>query len=175
MVLYRRNRVPGGTYFFTLTLVDRSSSALVDHIGRLRDSFRTVRLRHPFASIAIVVLPDHLHAVWRLPDHDDRYAMRWRMIKAHFTRSLGVAGLTLPGRGNGERWLWARRFWEHTVRDGEDLARHVDYVHFNPVKHGLVARVADWPYSSFHREVARGALPADWGGVRGDRIRRAGE
>jgi REP-associated tyrosine transposase len=164
MVLYRRNRIPGGTYFFTVTLADRSATTLVDHIGHLRAAVRGVRVKHPFTLCAMVVLPDHLHAVLRLPEGDDRYSMRWRMIKADFTGRLRKQGIKFGDRGNGERDLWARRFWEHTIRDHQSLARRIDYLHFNPVKHGYVQRVADWPHSSFHSFVSRGLLPADWAG-----------
>ena len=175
MVHYRRNRVPGGTYFFTVTLADRSATTLVDHIDQLRASIRGVREKHPLSLIAMVVLPDHLHAVMRLPEGDDRYSMRWRMIKSDFTVRLRKQGVEFGGRGNGERCLWARRFWESTIRDPESLARRIDYVHFNPVKHGYVTRVADWPYSSFHTFVARGLLPMDWAGDMQQEIVSSGE
>ena len=164
MVQYRRNYVAGGTYFFTVTLDDRKSTALVDHISALRAAFRTVRHEHPFTIDAIVILPDHLHAIWTLPDGDDDFSDRWRRIKAHFTRRLVAADLAIARHSNGEYALWQRRYWEHTIRDERDFERHVDYVHFNPVKHGLVSRVCDWPYSSFHRYVRHGLLPNDWAG-----------
>ena len=164
MVHYRRNRAPGGTYFFTVTLADRSATTLVDHIDHLRAAIRGVRAKHPFTLCAMVVLPDHLHAILRLPEGDDRYSMRWRMIKTDFTVRLRKQDIELGDRGNGERRLWARRFWEHTIRDQQSLARRIDYLHFNPVKHGYVTCVADWPHSSFHSFVSRGLLPADWAG-----------
>jgi len=164
MVRYRRNYVAGGTYFFTVTLDDRASSALVDHIGALRMAFRSARQERPFEIDAIVVLPDHLHAIWTLPDGDSDFPSRWKRIKSHFTRELLSTGMPLPRHGNGESALWQRRFWEHTIRDDRDFERHVDYIHFNPVKHGLVARVCDWPHSSFHRYVRQGLLPNDWAG-----------
>ena len=158
---YIRSNVPGATYFFTLTLEDRSASHLTDHVDALRTAVRYVRDLHPFTIDAMVVLPDHLHAVWTLPLHDSDFATRWMLIKQRFTRSSGV---TTDSRGKkGERALWQRRYWEHLVRDEDDLARHVDYIHFNPVKHGLVRRAGDWPHSSFHRYVREGKLPADWG------------
>ena len=162
MVHYRRQRVPGGTYFFTVTLANRSATTLVDHVGELRAAIRAVRQRHPFSILAIVVLPDHLHAVLRLPEGDDRYSMRWRLIKREFTMRLLARGTRMEKRPGGERRLWARRFWESTIRDAESLSRRIDYVHSNPVRHGLVARAADWPHSSFHAFVARGDLPIDW-------------
>jgi putative transposase len=164
MVRYRRNFVPGGTYFFTVTLADRRSRALVDHIAALRAAFRAARRERPFAIDAIVILPEHLHVVMTLPPDDADFPGRWRRIKGLFTRSVAVAGATFPSDRTGEYALWQRRFWEHTIRDDGDFARHVDYIHINPLKHGLVTRVADWPYSSFHRYVRQGLLPQDWAG-----------
>jgi putative transposase len=164
MVRYRRNFVPGGTYFFTVTLADRRSRALVEHIGALRAAFRATRRERPFAIDAIVILPDHLHAVMTLPPGDADFSGRWRRIKSRFTRALAAAGATFPSDRTGEYALWQRRFWEHTIRDERDFARHVDYIHINPLKHCLVTRVVDWPYSSFHRYVGRGLLPRDWAG-----------
>jgi putative transposase len=164
MVAYRRNFVPGGTYFFTVTLEDRRSSALVDHIGALRDAFRAARRERPFAIDALVVLPDHLHAIFTLPAADADFPGRWRRIKGHFSSHMIAARACAKRHRNGEYALWQRRFWEHTIRDEEDYARHVDYIHFNPIKHGLVSRVPDWPHSSFHRYVRRGILAADWAG-----------
>jgi putative transposase len=164
MVRYRRNFIPGGTYFFTVTLADRCSNALVDHIGTLRSAFRTARRARPFAIDAIVILPDHLHAILTLPSNDADFPGRWRRIKGLFSSALIEAGLDLKRRPNGDLGLWQRRFWEHTIRDDRDFARHVDYVHFNPVKHGLARRERDWPYSSFHSYVREGLLPEDWAG-----------
>jgi putative transposase len=168
MVRYRRNFVPGGTYFFTITLADRTSSALIDHVDVLRAAFRTARRERPFAIDAIVIMPDHLHAVWTLPSDDADFSGRWRRIKAHFTHRLVASGFPVERHSSGEHALWQRRFWEHTIRDETDFERHVDYVHFNPVKHGLVGRVSEWPYSSFHTYVRRGILPPDWAGDIGE-------
>jgi len=175
MVRYRRNFVPGGTYFFTLTLADRRSSALVDHIDALRSAFRAARGARPFAIDAIVILPDHLHAIFTLPSNDADFPGRWRRVKGHFSSAMIEAGLGLQRRPNGDLALWQRRFWEHTIRDESDFARHVDYVHFNPVKHGLVQRVRDWPHSSFHRYVREGLLPDDWAGDAGENAEDFGE
>jgi putative transposase len=164
MVRYRRNVVPGGTYFFTVTLADRSSSILIDHVGELRTAFRATRRERPFAIDAVVILPDHLHAIFTLPTGDTDFSGRWRRIKGHFSTRLIAEGFAGARRPNGDLALWQRRFWEHTIRDDEDFARHVDYIHFNPVKHGLATRVCDWPYSSFHRYVRQGILPNDWAG-----------
>jgi putative transposase len=164
MVQYRRNLVAGGTYFFTVTLFDRKSDTLVTHIDALRSSFRSVRGAHPFAVDAIAVLPDHLHVVMTLPEGDMDYSNRVSLIKRRFTESVLKAGTPVTRHRNGEIALWQRRFWEHTVRDERDFGRHVNYIHFNPVKHGLVTRVRDWPHSSFHQYVRRGIWPPDWGG-----------
>jgi putative transposase len=164
MVRYRRNWLHGGTYFFTLVLADRRSTALVDNIAALRLAFRATQQERPFTIDAIVVLPDHLHAIFTLPQDDFDFAGRWRRIKGHFSTSLLAAGTAIRRRANGELALWQRRYWEHTIRDENDFARHADYAHYNPVKHGLVKRVRDWPYSSFHLYVRRGILPGDWGG-----------
>ena len=164
MVLYRRNRVAGGTYFFTVTLRDRTASLLVDYIDELRAALRETKRIHPFNVVAMVVLPEHLHAIWTLPYGDADYSARWRAIKARFTRALVEQGVALTQGENSEYDLWPRRFWEHTIRDDEDLRRHVEYIHYNPVKHGWAKRVRDWPHSTFHRYVRDGVYPADWAG-----------
>jgi len=165
MVGYRRNFIPGGTYFFTVTLADRRATTLVDHIAALRGAFRSARRERPFAIEAIVILPDHLHAIFSLPSNDADFTGRWRRIKGRFSSALIDRGIELKRRPNGDLALWQRRFWEHTIRDESDFARHVDYIHFNPIKHGLVPRVRDWPHSSFHRYVREGLLPEDWAGL----------
>jgi putative transposase len=164
MVGYRRNRLQGGTYFFTVTLAERQSSALVDQIGALRAAFRVAKRERPFIIDAIVVLPDHLHVILTLPQGDADFAGRWRRIKGHFSSQLLAAGIAIGRHANGELALWQRRYWEHTIRDEQDFVRHVDYVHYNPVKHRLVTRVREWPHSSFHLYVRRGLLPQDWAG-----------
>lgn len=162
---YRRAKVEGGTFFFTVVLADRSSDLLVRHIDRLRRVYRAVQERHPFQTVAICVLPDHLHAIWSLPEGEADFPTRWSLIKSGFSRGLAhIASRSASNRARRETGLWQRRYWEHVIRDDADLARHLDYVHFNPVKHGYVARVCDWPHSSFHRYVTEGTLPADWGG-----------
>jgi len=165
MVRYRRNFIAGGTFFITATLADRSSRILVDRIDLLREAMRAVRHRSPFSADAIVVLPDHLHTIMTLPDGDADFSLRWSLIKRRFTDAITKLGEPIARHPNGEAALWQRRFWEHTIRDENDFERHVDYIHFNPVKHGHVASVRDWRYSSFHRYVRRGLLPEDWGGV----------
>jgi putative transposase len=161
---YRRANIAGGTFFFTLTLANRSSNFLVRDIRRLRDVYRSVQERRPFESIAICVLPDHLHAIWSLPSGDSDFATRWNLIKSGFSRGLPAASRSRSKLAKREKGIWQRRYWEHAIRDDSDLSRHVDYIHFNPVKHGLVPRVCDWPHSSFHQYVKRGDLPVDWGG-----------
>jgi len=163
MVLYRRNYVEGGTYFFTATLKDRSSELLVEQIAALRAAYAQAQRKAPFETVAIAVLPEHVHTIWTLPVGDSDYSGRWRIIKSAFSHALARAGLIALRSGQSGYEVWQPRFWEHTIRD-EDLRRHVDYIHYNPVKHGLVARVADWPHSSFHRFVERGDLPLDWAG-----------
>src|SRR5690242_16888214 len=137
MVGYRRNFVPGGTYFFTVTLADRRSRVLVDYVDHLRSAFNVTRRERPFSVDAVVVLPEHLHAVLTLPSNDSDFAGRWRRIKGYFSSRLLDASVRLKRGPNGELALWQRRFWEHTIRDENDYARRVDYIHFNPVKHAL--------------------------------------
>jgi putative transposase len=162
---YRRAFVPGGCWFFTVNAHERGTSLLTDNIAALRDATRMTMRRHPFRIDAFVVLPDHLHAIWTLPPGDADFSMRWRLIKTHFARAVPVGERLTPVReANGERGLWQRRFWEHLIRDERDYQNHVEYCAINPVKHGLVARVADWPHSSFHCNVAKGIFPADWAG-----------
>jgi putative transposase len=162
MVLYRREPVRGGTYFFTVTLRDRRSSLLIDHIDALREAYAHTHKQRPFKTIAICVLPDHLHVVWTLPPGDDDFAQRWALIKGRFVRSIEQAGAIITRNKRGEADIWQSRFWEHTIRDERDLENHIAYIHHNPVKHGLAPHAVDWPHSSFHRFVARGELAADW-------------
>ena len=168
MSRYRRAKIDGGVLFFTVTLADRSSDLLLRHIDRLRRIYASVQQRYPFETVAICVLPDHLHAICSLPPGDANFSLRWNVIKSGFTRGLaGEAQRSSSKIARRERGIWQRRYWEHAIRDDVDLARHVDYIHFNPVKHGHVSRVCDWPHSSFHRYVERGLLPLDWGGDAG--------
>ena len=168
MVLYRRNLVAGGTFFFTVNLRDRACTLLVDHADLLREIVRGVRKELPFTIDAMVILPDHWHAVWTLPPLDTAYARRIRLIKARFTRYLVRASENIEKDRRGEYHLWQKRFWEHTIRDDADFESHLNYIHFNPVKHGHVDRVCDWPYSTFHRYVRRGLLPATWATLQAD-------
>jgi putative transposase len=162
---YRRNRVPGGTFFFTVNLFDRRSNLLVARIDALRAAVRQVRTRAPFHIDAWVVLPDHMHCLWTLPEGDANFPGRWRAIKTAFVKALLIREPRSPVMtSRGERGIWQRRYWEHTIRDDRDFATHMDYTHFNPVKHGLVAHPADWPHSSYHRFVVGGLYPAGWRG-----------
>ena len=137
---------------------------LIDRIDALRNAFSATRDERPFTIDAIVILPEHLHAIMTLPDGDGDFSGRWRRIKGQFTRQLIAAGVSVERNARGEYALWQSRFWEHTIRDDGDLTRHIDYIHYNPVKHGHVSRVKDWPLSSFHRYVRDGLLPPDWAG-----------
>ena len=160
---YRRNRLPGASYLFTVNLLDRRSDLLVERIGALRDAVREVRRRSPFHIDAWVVLPDHMHCLWTLPRGDLNFPSRWRDIKTAFSKSLPATeqrSAVMVRRG--ERGIWQRRYWEHTIRDDRDYAAHMDYIHFNPVKHGLTEKPGDWPYSSFRRCLIRGLYPVEW-------------
>ncbi len=166
---YRRNFIPGGTYFFTVVTLDRRP-ILITEAGRacLRAAIGTIRKKRPFDLVACVLLPDHLHTVWTLPPGDPDYSIRWRQIKEQFSRNYHEAGgdeasMTESRLRHRERAIWQRRFWEHTCRDEDDLKRCVDYLHWNPVKHGLVSTVGDYPWSTFHRFVREGEYAKDWG------------
>lgn len=166
---YRRAFIAGGTYFFTVNLLERHKSLLTEHIDLLKNAFRTVKHAHPFEIDAIVILPDHLHAIWTLPENDADFATRWRLIKSHFSRGLPSSErINRSRKRKSERGIWQRRFWEHLIRDELDYARHVDYIHYNPVKHGYVDNPTDWPYSSIHRLIGDGILERDWGCDSGD-------
>jgi putative transposase len=162
---YRRALIPGGCWFFTVNLLDRRESLLVDHIDRLRDAVAATRNKYPFEIDAFVALPDHLHAIWTLPPDDADFSIRWRLIKTAFAKSLPARERRSAVRAaRNERGIWQRRFWEHLIRNEADYARHIEYCYINPVKHGLVTRVRDWPHSSFHRDVGRALFPARLGG-----------
>jgi putative transposase len=166
---YRRVFVDGGCWFFTITLKDRRSRLLVEHITALREAVAKVRRQRPFDINAWVVLPDHMHAVWTLPSDDTDFPTRWRLIRTFFARSLPATERRSPVQeARNERGIWQRRYWEHLIRDEKDYLRHVHYCYFNPVKHGLVANVGDWPYSTFHRDTTTGFNPTDWEAIDGD-------
>lgn len=158
---YRRARVAGATCFFTVVTARRCRILATPRAVRaLRESIASARRLQPFSIDAWVVLPDHMHAIWTLPAGDDDYSTRWGRIKAGFTKRCGLLHQSVL---KGHAGLWQPRFWEHVIRDDADWKAHMDYLHYNPVKHGLVERVADWPYSSFRRCVERGWYAADWG------------
>ncbi len=162
---YRRALVPGATFFFTVNLLNRRSDLLVRRMDLLREAFHAELRRRPFRIDALVVLPDHLHAIWTLPPGDSAFPERWRAIKTRFTRGLPeketrASILLRPG----EKGVWQRRYWEHMIRDAQDYQQHLEICWFNPVKHGLVDQARDWPLSSFHRDVEQGLVPADWSG-----------
>ena len=163
---YRRAWCPGGTYFFTLNLLIRQGNdLLIRHIELLRASVQKVKQRHPFIIHGWVVLPDHLHCVIELPENDTDFPMRWRLIKMEFSKALPRLEKISPNRQQrGERGIWQRRFWEHLIRNDADYLAHIDYIHINPVKHGLVKYLVDWPYSTFHRLVDKGIYTNDWAG-----------
>jgi REP-associated tyrosine transposase len=166
---WRRYFLPGGTFFFTLVTEGRAP-ILTTSVGRsiLRTVTRQCQQRWPFEILAIVLLPDHLHTAWRLPDGDSDYSKRWAWIKKEFTKAwLAAGGIEQPTsdsrRRNRRRGVLQRRFWEHAIRDEQDFERHVDYIHYNPVKHGYAPCALDWPWSSFRRHVRAGVYPQDWG------------
>ncbi len=162
---YRRSRVPGGTYFFTVVLADRRSTLLVDRVDALREAVRATREARPFRVDAWVVLPEHLHCIWTLPPGDSDFPGRLQAIKRRFSGAIPAMEARSAVRARrGERGIWQRGYWEHTIRDEADYAAHMDYVHFNPVRHGHVAAPGDWPFSTFRRCLAVGMYPADWVG-----------
>ncbi|MGG7750997.1 transposase [Klebsiella aerogenes] len=149
---YRRSYIPGGCWFFTVNLQNRHSDLLTRHIDHLRAAIACAKRKRPLQINSWVVLPEHMHCIWTLPEGDSDYSGRWREIKKSFTRALA------------QNQIWQPRFWEHAIRNDEDYRRHMDYVYINPVKHRLVGRVSDWPYSTFHRDVRQGLYPVDWAG-----------
>ena len=164
---YRRAKSPGSSYFFTVVTHNRRPILCQsENIELLRDSFRKVMQQHPFIIDAIVILPDHLHCLWRLPPGDANFSTRWRLVKSWFSRRCHLqfqGQVSDSRRSKNEKAVWQRRFWEHLIRDEQDFNNHVNYIHYNPVKHGLVLSPKDWEYSSFHRYVQRGVYDIDWG------------
>jgi putative transposase len=166
---YRRAKTPGATYFFTVvTFRRRKILCEPENLELLRTAFRMTKSRHPFTIDAFVLLPEHLHCIWTLPPGDMDYSMRWNAIKGHLSRYSLDKYKTPPSAAQQRKraqTVWQPRFWEHQIRDERDYEKHCDYIHWNPVKHGLVSRVCDWPYSSFHRFVQIGIYPLDWTGT----------
>ena len=157
---YLRPKHPGATVFFTVNLADRSSDLLMREIESLRQAVRLTRSERPFAIAAWVVLPDHMHCIWQLPDHDHDFSTRWSVIKARFTRAVDVENRRASHLKRRERGLWQRRFWEHHIRDRDDFHAHMQYCWTNPVTHGFVDHPRDWPYSSYHRDKGDRVLDA---------------
>lgn len=169
MSRYRRANTPGATYFFTIVTY-RRRTFLCDNLVRLalRAAIQKVRARHPFQIDAWVLLPDHLHTIWTLSDSDADFSLRWQLIKRHVTRQCRELLhqpdlMTASKTRHRESTLWQRRYWEHLIRNDADYERHMHYLHYNPVKHGLVKQVKDWPYSSFHRHMENGIYDENWG------------
>jgi putative transposase len=167
---YHRSLVEGGIYFFTVVTFQRQP-IFTNETARniLHQAWQEVKEGYPFETIAVCLLPEHLHCIWRLPEGDADYSTRWKEIKRRFTigylRDVGPGGERNASRlKQQEAAIWQRRFWEHTIENEEDLEEHLDYVHYNPIKHGLVERVIDWPYSSFARYVKAGIYDKDWVG-----------
>ena len=154
---YQGNRVPGGTYFFTVRLRDPGSSLLTEHIAAFGEAIRLVRTRKPFHVDAWVVLPDHAHAIWTLPPGDNDCAARWRAVKIAFSKSLRKSGLSQAD----ERTIWARHYQDHLIPNDAEYVRLIDYVHHNPLRHGMCQHLEDWPWSSLHRFVAAGYTPSN--------------
>lgn len=164
MTHYRDNRVPGGTFFFTVRLLDRGSTLLTDHFSAFGEAMRQARIRKPFHVDAWVVLPDHAHAIWTLPPGDHDCASRWRAVKIAFSKALNKACLpggtrTRADAGTGDGTIWERHYRDYRIGDDDDYASLIDYVHSNPMRHGLCEDPADWQWSSLHRFVAAGFTP----------------
>ena len=157
---YRRARIKGGIYFFTLTTFNRKKILTYpENVEILREAFRYVTGKHFFTINAFVLLPDHLHCIWTLPQNDSDFSMRWRLIKSYFTRKCAKKFKSSPcklRKDEKEQAIWQRRFWEHLIRDKKDMINQVEYIHYNPVKHGLASAPKKWQYSSFHRYVSEG-------------------
>jgi putative transposase len=168
MSRYRRAPTPGATYFFTVVTYRRRGFLCDDDVrAALRQAIVRVREKHALTLDAWVLLPDHLHCIWTLPEGDADFALRWNLIKRYVTRACGPRlhhpGLmTASKQRHRESTLWQRRYWEHRVRDENDFAAHMDYVHYNPVKHGLCRRPSEWPYSTLHQWIAKGVYPSGW-------------
>ena len=164
MTEYRRTKIQGASYFFTVNCAERHNNRILENnIDSLRQVFRQVKQKHPFKIDAIVILPEHIHCIWTLPEDYADYSLRWNLIKSGFSRLITGGERRSESRiKRGERGIWQRRYWEHMIRDEKDFERHVDYIHWNPVKHGWVKNVIDWPYSSFHAYVRNGVYPVDW-------------
>jgi len=178
---YRRSLIRGGTFFFTVVTYRRQpiltslQARTIPHLA-----WDKVNQRFPFVTNAICLLPDHIHCIWTLPEGDTNYAIRWGEIKKQFTkayhRQIGHGEQpNLSRLTRGESTIWQRRFWEHTIRDQDDYHRHLDYIHYNPIKHGYVTKAVDWEWSSFNRYVEKGIYDKDWIGGDEGRLQRMSE
>ncbi len=165
---YRRARIKGGTYFFTVvTYKRRRILTEPGNVSLLRKAFRQVMDNHPFTIDAFVLLPDHLHCIWTMPEGDRDFSKRWRLTKSYFSRKCDATHKNIPSRSRRKKKelaVWQRRFWEHLIRNEQDFVKHIEYIHYNPVKHGLAKAPKDWEYSSFHRYVREGVYDLEWGG-----------
>ena len=166
MTQYRRFYIPESTWFFTVNLAERrNNNLLIDNIDLLRDAFKYVKQKRPFDMNAVVIMPDHLHCIWTLPPNDADVSIRWNLLKGRFSRGIPRhERISISRESRRERGIWQRRFWAHLIENQDDFNRHVDYIHWNPVKHGKVNKVVDWPYSSFHRYVKQDVYSNNWGG-----------
>ena len=154
---YRRVWQPGGCYFFTVVTHERKPVLTQkQYIRYLREAFTHIRKKRPFLIDAMVILPDHLHCIWHLPEQDSDYSTRWRLVKHYVTRKIHLTD-------NCKRKIWQNRYWEHCIRNEDDWIKHLDYIHYNPVKHGYVSSPTEWPFSSFHKAVEKGYYEMDWG------------
>lgn len=170
MAQYIRPKVTGARVFFTLCLAARGSDLLVAEIAALRRAVAQTQRERPFGIAAWVVLPDHLHCVWQMPVGDREFGVRWGAIKGRFSHGLTAQVRSQSKIRKGEKGIWQRRYWEHHIREDADFEAHVRYCWGNPVRHGLVRRPLDWPYSSIHRDVRLGLVPPEWSGATADRV-----
>ena len=160
---YRRTKHPGGIYFFTLNLKNRNSNLLIQEIAYLRLAFKKTKIKYPFNILGIVILPEHLHMLMKLPNQDIEYPVRIRLLKSYFSYQVQSNEEKNKSRlKKQERSIWQRRYWEHAIRDEKDYENHLNYIYYNPVKHGYVKTPAEWPYSSLHRDIKLGLYPENW-------------
>ena len=177
MAEYRRNYIPGGTYFFTVVTYQRKKIFASEFARKiLWNAWQKVQEKYPFDMVAVCLLPDHLHCIWTLPEDDYAYSIRWAAIKGLFSRQYAAAGGSQDVRNQsrlkrGESAIWQRRFWEHTIRNQEDFNHHVDYIHYNPVKHNLAYSPIKWHWSSFQRYVKEGLYEPGWGSIEPDSVK----
>ncbi len=177
---YRRSKEKGATFFFTVVTHRRENLLCGKDNARLAgESFDHVKRQYPFEMDAFVLLPDHIHCIWTLPENDNDFSTRWRLIKSYFSKRFDdktKCSISPSRASKGEQGIWQRRFWEHNIRNDDDFNKHVEYIHYNynPVRHGLVKSPVDWAYSSFHSYVSRGIYGSDWGVGREKSVRRCG-